>query len=79
MKKMSEIVNEQLRLLAANPELEASVDAVNWQPGNRLRVILELDIEEGGVKLHGYEFRYRNPGVTTIPNSRWQTLKKVIL
>lgn len=78
MKKMSEIVNEQLRLLAKNIELAESVDAVNWKPGNRLRVILELDIEAEGVKLHGYEFRYRNPGVKMIPNSRWQLLKRVI-
>ena len=73
MRKMSEIVSDQLLLLSNNRELRASVDAVSWQPGNRFRVILELDIEADGVKLHGYEFRYRNPGVRMIPNSQWRS------
>jgi len=74
---MSKIVKEQLHLLAENPELRDSIDAVKWKAGNRLRIILELDIEAEGVKLHGYEFRYRNPSVKIIPNSKWQILKKV--
>lgn len=71
MKKMSEIVAEQLVLLAVNPELKGSVDAVSWKPGNRLRVVLELDVEEEGVRLHGFEFRYRNPSMKMIPHSEW--------
>jgi len=77
IKQMSQIVSQQLNLLAENPELMDSVDAVKWKAGNRLRIILELDIEAEGVKLHGYEFRYRNPGVQIIPNSKWHILKKV--
>jgi len=71
MRKISEIVTEQLCLLAVNPELKASVDAVSWKPGNRLRIILELDIEDTGVRMHGYEFRYRNPSMKMLPNSQW--------
>jgi len=78
-KKMSQIVSQQLHVLAENPELIESVDAIRWQAGNRFRIILELDVEAEGVKLHGYEFRYRNPAVTMIPNSKWNLLKKVKL
>jgi len=71
MKRMSQIVRRQLRLLSSNQELEATVDAVQWKPGNRVRIILELDIHEDHVVLHGYEFRYRNPVVKPIPGSEW--------
>ena len=72
MKRMSQIVRRQLRLLANSPKLEASVDAIQWEPGNRLRIILELDVHEDHVNLHGYEFRYRNPDVKLIPGSEWE-------
>lgn len=72
MKTMSQIVQEQLIILAQNSELLRSVDAIRWKKGNRLRIILELDIVHDGVKLHGYEFRYRNPGVVMITGSEWK-------
>ena len=72
MKKMSQIVRRELHLLANDQELADSIDAVRWKPGNRLRVILELDIHENYVKRHGYEFRYRNPSTDLIPGSDWQ-------
>lgn len=71
MRKMSKIVEEQLILLSLNHELETAVDAVSWKPGNRMRVILELDVEEEGVRLHGFEFRYRNPSMKMILHSEW--------
>lgn len=72
MRPMSDIVGERLYILSVNQNLLKTIDAVEWRPSMRMRVILELDIEEDGVRLHGFEFRYRRPDLRIIPGSEWR-------
>ena len=61
MKAIEWIVQEELIRLAKNWDLGEAIQKVDWSPGMRLRIILELDILEDGARVHGFEFRFRKP------------------
>ena len=61
---MSSIVARKLRRLAKEAELgelSGVLDRINWKAGMRFRLVLELDVHQNAVEVHGYEFRYRKP------------------
>lgn len=79
MSLMESMIRRELRILSDNEDLMAAVRAVDWRPGMRARVLLELDVVEGGfslarlqglsysVRVHGFEFRFRKPAEGLTP------------
>jgi len=57
------VARELMRLAkeAWSGSLGRILDGINWTVGMRFRLVLELDIEENRVKVHGFEFRFRKP------------------
>ena len=52
----------ELNKLSDNTDLARMLDAVEWKPFMRCRIVLEIDTDDSGeVSPHGFEFRVRKP------------------
>lgn len=61
-KLVSRVIIPFLKKLCENPDLIRALDNIEFQPNDRLRILLELDIlPDGSIRQHGFEFRFRRP------------------
>lgn len=59
--KITKFILKELRNLSKSQELIDDLAGMRWAPGYRARIILEVDVENDGPILHGYEVRKRVP------------------